>query len=41
MSIYPKCYYGDKSLIVFENLVIEKGFILLKSEERQNFDAAK
>lgn len=41
MAIYPKCYYGDDSMIVFENLVVDKGFFLVNKEERQDFEAAK
>lgn len=41
LDIYPKCYYGDETMIVFENLVLDKGFALMDKEDRQDFDAAR
>ncbi len=41
VEIYPKCYYGDEKLVVLENLVLNKGFILLDKENMQDFDAAQ
>ncbi|CAL8123628.1 unnamed protein product [Orchesella dallaii] len=40
LDIYPKCYYGDNKTLIFENLVVDRGFILLPKEEMQNLDAA-
>lgn len=40
MKIYPKCYYGDDKIIVFEDLIY-KGFSLLDKTDKQDFDAAK
>ncbi len=41
MDIYPKCYYGDDKLVVLENLILTKGFMLHKKEDMQDFDAAQ
>ncbi len=41
MDIYPKCYYADEQLIVLENLVLDKGFVLLEKEKMQDFYAAQ
>ncbi|CAL8070783.1 unnamed protein product [Orchesella dallaii] len=41
VDMYPKCYYGDDDLIVFENLVVGKGYILLDKQEQQDLDATK
>ncbi len=41
MDIYPKCYWADKKLIVLENLVMSKGFILPDKENLQDFNAAQ
>ncbi|CAL8123631.1 unnamed protein product [Orchesella dallaii] len=40
LDMYPKCYYGDNKMIVFENVVLEKGYTLLPKDEMQNLDAA-
>ncbi|ODM93652.1 putative oxidoreductase dhs-27 [Orchesella cincta] len=40
LDIYPKCYYGDDKLMIFENLVVDKGYVLLPKEEMQDFEAA-
>lgn len=41
MDIYPKCYYADDKCIVFENLVVGKGYVLLNKEEQQDFESAR
>ncbi|ODM93654.1 hypothetical protein Ocin01_13030 [Orchesella cincta] len=41
VDFYPKCYYGDKSIVVFENLVLDKGYSLLKADEKQDMDAVR
>ncbi|CAL8123619.1 unnamed protein product [Orchesella dallaii] len=41
VDLYPKCYFGDKNMIVFENLVLEKGYELLNKQERQDLDAVR
>ncbi|ODM93651.1 hypothetical protein Ocin01_13029, partial [Orchesella cincta] len=40
LDIYPKCYYGDNELVVFENIVVEKGYMLLPKDDMQDLDAA-
>ncbi len=41
MSIYPKCYYGDNTMLVFENLVKDNNYTLLKKEDQHNFECAQ
>ncbi|CAL8070772.1 unnamed protein product [Orchesella dallaii] len=41
VDMYPKCYYGDDDMIVFENLVVEKGYVLLDKVEQQDLDAVR
>ncbi|CAL8070780.1 unnamed protein product [Orchesella dallaii] len=41
VDMYPKCYYGDNDLIVLENLVVERGYVLLNKEEPQDLDAVR
>lgn len=40
LSIYPKCYYADNKMMVFENVVLDKGVFLLDKVEQQDFEAA-
>lgn len=40
VNFYPKCYYGDKKMIVLENLVLEKGLVMLKKEDLHDLEAA-
>ncbi|CAL8117040.1 unnamed protein product [Orchesella dallaii] len=39
LDFYPKCYYSDEIMMVFENLVLDKGYTLLKAEEKQDMEA--
>lgn len=41
MNIYPKCYYGDGTMIVFENLVKEQNYITLSKEDQHDFESAQ
>ncbi|CAL8070770.1 unnamed protein product [Orchesella dallaii] len=41
VDMYPKCYYGDNDMVVFENLVVGKGYVLLKKVEQQDLDAVR
>ncbi|ODN02403.1 putative oxidoreductase dhs-27 [Orchesella cincta] len=41
VDMYPKCYYGDENMVVFENLVVEKGYELLNKVEQQDLDAVR
>ncbi|CAL8070781.1 unnamed protein product [Orchesella dallaii] len=41
VDMYPKCYYGDNNMVVFENLVVGKGYVLLNKKEQQDLDATK
>lgn len=40
-NIYPKCYYGDEKITVFQNLVVDKGFVLLSKDERHGMNVAR
>lgn len=40
VSFYPKCYFADKTMIVMEDLGLERGFVMLKREERQDLEEA-
>lgn len=41
LNFYPKCYYGDGKMIVLENLVVGKDYILRNKEDRQDLESAK
>ncbi|CAL8070771.1 unnamed protein product [Orchesella dallaii] len=41
VDMYPKCYYGDDDMIVFENLVVGKGYVMLDKQEMQDLEATK
>ncbi|CAL8123655.1 unnamed protein product [Orchesella dallaii] len=41
LDFYPKCYYGDETLIVLENLVLDKGYMLLDASEKQDMEAVR
>ncbi|CAL8070777.1 unnamed protein product [Orchesella dallaii] len=41
VDMYPKCYYGDDDMIVFENLVVGKGYMLFDKQEQQDLDATR
>ncbi|ODN02392.1 putative oxidoreductase dhs-27 [Orchesella cincta] len=41
VDMFPKCYYGDEHMIVFENLVVEKGYELLDKKELQDLEAIR
>ncbi|CAL8147826.1 unnamed protein product [Orchesella dallaii] len=41
LDFYPKCYYGDKTMVVLENLVIDKDYMLLEAGEKQDMEAVR
>ncbi|CAL8123643.1 unnamed protein product [Orchesella dallaii] len=41
IDFYPKCYYGDQTMVVLENLVLEKGYVLLNKEVKQDLEATR
>ncbi|CAL8138694.1 unnamed protein product [Orchesella dallaii] len=41
MDIYPKCYYGDNNVLVFENLVLGKGYELLNKVNKHDLETAR
>ncbi|CAL8097883.1 unnamed protein product [Orchesella dallaii] len=40
-NIYPKCYYADETITIFENLVVEQGYALIDKEVQQDLEEAK
>ncbi|CAL8123649.1 unnamed protein product [Orchesella dallaii] len=41
LDFYPKCYYGDKTLMVLENLVLDKGYSLLELAEKHDMEVVR
>ncbi|ODM98198.1 hypothetical protein Ocin01_08480 [Orchesella cincta] len=41
LDLYPKCYYGDNNMLVFENLVSDKGYVLLNKVEKHDLNTTR